>query len=373
MSKPIRSTYRNLPLLVALALVAAACGTVGETSVTETTPAPAPTEASDTTPDTETTEAAPDTTTGGEGEGSIIIVVIPKQTGDPFFVAVDEGAQEAAAELGYEIRFLGPPAADAAGQVTAIEQAIQLDPVAITIAANDPDAVVPALEAAAEAGILVSSYNADVRQDARDFYVNQADPDAIARTVIEEMIDALGGETAGEFLVVTSVLTAPNQNEWIALMEEQLTADYPDMTIAEIIPGNDDQQTVQQVTRTYLQANPNTTGVWVMGGGMPGAVLAMQQLGIDPLEVPVTGLCIPSVVREFLKEGLINDCSLWNPADLGYAAVYTIDAQIAGEVPFGEEGVVEGGRLGEMPFVDDTVTIGDPFIFTPDNVDDFDF
>lgn len=322
--------------------------------------------------ETATTTGTTGTTGSSEPEGGTI-VVIPKQTSDPFFVAVNNGAVAAGEELGYDIEFLGPATADTAGQITSIEQAIQLDPVAITIAALDPDAVVPALQEARDAGILVSTYNADANPDARDFYVNQADPNAIAATVIQEMIDALGGETAGEFLVVTSVLTAPNQNEWIALMEEQLAADYPDMEIAEILPGNDDQQQAQQVTRTYLQANPETTGVWVMGGGMPGAVLAMQQLGIDPAEVPVTGLCIPSVVRDYLLDGSIRDCSLWDPTDLGYAAVYGIDHQLRDELPFGESTTIEVGELGELSFEDDTITLGDPVVFTAENIDEYDF
>ncbi len=159
---------------------------------------------------------------------------------------------------------------------------------------------------------------------------------------------------------MTSVLTAPNQNLWIELMQERLASDYPDMTIAEILPGNDDQQQAQQVTRTYMQANPDTTGIWVMGGGMPGAVLALQQLGIDPEDVPVTGLCIPSVVRDYLKDGSIKDCSLWDPTDLGYAAVYGIDYQLRDELPFGESTTIEVGELGELSFEDDTITLGDP-------------
>ncbi len=140
------------------------------------------------------TTTPPSDTSGGDGAGGGgTIVVIPKQTSDPFFVAVDNGARAAAEELGYEIEFLGPATADTAGQITAIEQAIELDPVAITIAALDPDAVVPALQAARDAGILVSTYNADTNPEARDFYVDQADPQAIADTVIQEMIDARGG------------------------------------------------------------------------------------------------------------------------------------------------------------------------------------
>jgi rhamnose transport system substrate-binding protein len=364
----VRSTQKsNGPrwrVAAALALVVAAAGS-GAVAATTVPP-------SDTGGGAVAATTVPPSDTGGGGGGGTI-VVIPKQTSDPFFVAVDNGARAAAEELGYEIEFLGPATADTAGQITAIEQAIELDPVAITIAALDPDAVVPALQAARDAGILVSTYNADTNPEARDFYVDQADPQAIADTVIQEMIDALGGETSGEFLVVTSVLTAPNQNLWIELMQERLASDYPDMTIAEILPGNDDQQQAQQVTRTYMQANPDTTGIWVMGGGMPGAVLALQQLGIDTADVPVTGLCIPSVVRDYLKDGSIKDCSLWDPTDLGYAAVYGIDYQLKDELPFGESTTIEVGELGELSFEDDTITLGDPVIFTAENIDDYDF
>ena len=77
-----------------------------------------------------------------------MIVLIPKQTGDPFFADVRTGATEAAKRLGYEINYVGPATADAAGQVSTIQNVTQLRPAAITIAANDPNAVAPALKAA---------------------------------------------------------------------------------------------------------------------------------------------------------------------------------------------------------------------------------
>ena len=318
-----------------------------------------------------TTTPPSDTSGGDGGGGGGTIVVIPKQTSDPFFVAVDNG-RAPAEELGYEIEFLGPATADTAGQITAIEQAIELDPVAITIAALDPDAVVPALQAARDAGILVSTYNADTNLEARDFYVDQADPQAIADTVIQEMIDAPGGETSGEFLVVTSVLTAPNQNLWIELMQERLASG---------LSGHDHRRDPARERRPAAgpaghenvhAGQSRHHGHLGDGGGMPGAVLALQQLGIDPADVPVTGLCIPSVVRDYLKDGSIKDCSLWDPTDLGYAAA-GIDYQLHDELPFGESTTIEVGELDELSFEDDTITLGDPVIFTAENIDDYDF
>jgi rhamnose transport system substrate-binding protein len=311
---------------------------------------------------------------GGGGDapsGSNVIVLIPKATGDPFFGAVRQGAEEAAAELGYEIKFDGPTTADAAGQVTSIENALQTKPAAITIAPNDPDAVAPALKNAREQGILVSTYNAESALDAREFFINQAVDQAIAEAIVDTMAEQVDGK--GTFLLVTSTATAANQKTWLGLMEEYLPTAYPDMKIDQVIPGNDDAATVLSVTSTYLAANPDTTGVWVIGGGMSGAIKAMEQVGIDPLQVPVAGLCIPSDVRELVKAGTIKNCVLWSPIDTGYADVYAIDAWIKGTYPEGGNGTIDAGRLGELEVKDNVVTSGGAQVFTAENIDDFQF
>ena len=311
---------------------------------------------------------------GGGDEGandSKVIVVIPKATGDPFFGAVKQGAEEAAAELGYTIKFDGPTTADAAGQVTTIENSTQAKPAAITIAPNDPDAVAPALKAAAAAGILVSTYNAESAKDARSFFINQAVDEAIAEAIVDTMADQV--DSKGTFLLVTSTATAANQKTWLDLMQKYLPTKYPDMKIDQVIPGNDDAATVLSVTATYLAAHPDTTGVWVIGGGMSGAIKAEQQVGIDPLKVPVAGLCIPSDVRELVHAGTIKNCVLWSPIDTGYADVYAIDAWLNGTFPEGGTGTLPAGRLGDLDVKDYVVTSGGATVFTDENIDDFQF
>jgi rhamnose transport system substrate-binding protein len=305
---------------------------------------------------------------GAAAPTSKTIVVIPKQTGDPFFAAVEKGAKEAGAALGYDINYAGPPTADAAGQVTAIENAIQLKPAAITVAANDPDALAPALRKAKSAGIAVSAYNADVAEDARDIFVSQSSDQLIAEAIVDTMAEQ---KDSGKFLLVTSVATAPNQNTWIKLMRPYIASKYPDMKIDKVLPGNDDPETVFNVTRSYLTANRDVTGVYVIGGGMSGAVKAMKQVGMDPLKVPIAGLCIPSDVRADLKAGTIKNCVLWSPLDLGYATIYAVDAQLKKQLP----GLTSlpAGRLGNLEVQGPVVILGKPFTFTKDNIDQFDF
>lgn len=321
---------------------------------------------------TETPDAATDGGGGGDdSETSNVIVLVPKATGDPFFTAAESGAKEAAAELGYEINYVGPTTADAAGQVTTLETALQTKPVAITIAPNDPDAVAPVLQQAMSQGIVVSTFNAEANEDAREFFISQADDQLIAEAIVDTMAEQVDGK--GKFLLVTSTATAANQKTWLALMRPYIEQAYPDMIIDQVIPGNDDPATVLQVTSSYLSANKDTTGVWVIGGGMSGAIKAQQQLSIDPKEMPVAGLCIPSDVRDLVKSGLIKNCVLWSPADTAYADVYAIDARLKGEFPESGTGTLDAGKLGELEVNDNVVQVGEPITFTADNIDEYQF
>jgi rhamnose transport system substrate-binding protein len=79
-------------------------------------------------------------------------------------------------------------------------------------------------------------------------------------------------------------------------------------------------------------------------------------------------------MREYVKSGAAPMFALWNPADLGYLAVYTLHAIATGEIE-GEPGdTYEAGKLGSYTILeDDTVLLGPPTVFDADNIDDFDF
>lgn len=306
----------------------------------------------------------------GEAEGANLICMVPKVSGIPYFNASEEGAQEAAEELGVELNYNGPNQARAADQVQIIEQMTQQQCDAISVAANDPDALAPALQSAQENDVATSAWDADVAPEAREFFVNQATFEAIGTTLVDIMAEQTGGE--GEFLVVTGSLTAPNQNAWIEEMEKHMEENYPDMSIASIEPGEEDLQEGIDVTTSYLQANPNTAGVFgITTVALPGAAEAVQQLGLDG-EVPVTGLGTPNDNREYVENGTIQEFVLWNPIDLGYLAVHVANAQVQGEMP--TSGTFEAGRLGEVELIaEDEVLLGPPLVFSEENIDEYDF
>ena len=125
------------------------------------------------------------------------ILMMPKLTNIPYFQATGEGATEAGKELGVNVIVDGPTTADAAQQVTMLENYIAQGVDAICVAPNDPQAMTTVLKSAKDKGILVLDWD------------TQADPsvtDASVYNVVdkdfgEHMVDKLV-----EIMVVYAVL-----------------------------------------------------------------------------------------------------------------------------------------------------------------------
>jgi fructose transport system substrate-binding protein len=85
-----------------------------------------------------------------------VVGLITKTNTNPFFVKMKEGADQKAQELGWELRsFAGKYDGDNEAQVAAIENLIAAGARGILITPSDTKAVVPAVDQARAAGILV--------------------------------------------------------------------------------------------------------------------------------------------------------------------------------------------------------------------------
>jgi len=300
------------------------------------------------------------------------IAMIPKFTSDPYFVAADAGAQEAAKKLGVTVTFNGPVDADVAKQSDLVDQFVQQKYNAITVSANDANAIAPALKRAQAAGVKVSTFDADAAADSRGVFLNQTTFDDMGKTMVDMMVKQTG--TSGKFLIVTAVLTAPNQNQWIDAMKKYIGEKYPHMSIEAVLPGDEDLAKSRQVTLDYLRAHPDTKGVWAVTGiATPGVAAAVEELGLQG-KVAITGLGVPSLVRPYIKNGTIKEVALWNPNDIGYAAIFMAVAQVNGTLKTGTGSTLAAGRLGDLKFIsNDTILLGKPYVFNAQNIDKFTF
>jgi fructose transport system substrate-binding protein len=92
---------------------------------------------------------------GGGGDG-VSVGLITKTETNPFFVKMKEGAQAKAAELNADVQsFAGKKDGDNETQVAAVENLIAAGAKGFMITPNDSKAIVPALDKARQAGLLV--------------------------------------------------------------------------------------------------------------------------------------------------------------------------------------------------------------------------
>ncbi len=93
---------------------------------------------------------------GGGGGDRPIVGLITKTDTNPFFVKMKEGAQQAADQQGVELQsFAGRQDGDNEAQVQAIETLISAGAAGFLITPSDSKAIVPALDQARQAGLLV--------------------------------------------------------------------------------------------------------------------------------------------------------------------------------------------------------------------------
>ena len=149
--------------------------------------------------------------------------LIVKSAGNPYNQKEADGFKEAIEAQGGTFVLQEPAAADAESQITCINNAISQGVDAIAIAANDADALQPALTEAKNAGIHVLALDSATNAASREVFCNQAGITQVGETLMEAVKDISGGE--GKWAILSAASTATNQNAWIDSMKTVMEDD----------------------------------------------------------------------------------------------------------------------------------------------------
>jgi rhamnose transport system substrate-binding protein len=312
------------------------------------------------------------TGTSGAKGASGSITVIPKSLGNKYFEASDKGAKAAAEKIGLKFSEVGPTATGSADQVPFIQTAIQTGQKAIAIAANDPAAVCNDLKAAQKAGVKVVAFDTDT--DCRDIFVNQATVAGIAKGLVDLTAKHLGA-AGGTIAILSGGANAANLNAWVDAMTALIKTDHPEITIAKVAYGEDDDQKSYQAAQGLMQSIPGLKAI--IAPDTVAVKEAAHYLSDTPQfqgKVWVTGLGLPSEMSTYVSSGIVDQFGLWNPEDLGYLASYAAEALIKGTITGKEGDTFTAGKLGKYTVgKGGEVVLGPMFVFDKSNVGNFSF
>ena len=316
-------------------------------------------------------------TTAAFAQDPIKIVYIGKNTGNPYFDSITGGFEDACASLGCEFEFVAPATAEATSQIPIIQAQIQRGVDVIGIAPNSPDALNEVLDEAKAAGILVLTVNGDLtgNESHRDATILPVNFEIVGRDQVEMVGSLIGYQ--GEIAILSATTEAPDQNKWIVGMNETLASDpkYAGMTLVATVYGDDQPEKSTTEMEALLANYPNLAGIIAPTTvGIAAAAQVVQSRGIAST-VHVTGLGLPSEMRDFVKDGTVTAFQLWSPYNEGWLAVHFAMGVIDGSIKNEVGGTFEVPNLGTITINANNSmnTQAELTTFDATNIDDFDF
>ena len=306
------------------------------------------------------------------------IAHIPKLGTIGYFQAAQVGVERACKELKATCAYKGPTEITAAAQVKEINAAVQAGYNVLIVAANDKDALVPALKDAMDKGVTVVTYDSDVAQDGRSVFVNQASSEGIGQALAKSASDLAGG--AGDIAILSTTPDATNQNVWIDFMKKELSAKYPNVKVVATAYGLDKPEESTTETQGLIQKYPKIKAI--VAPTSVGIVAAAKYVSGSAAKgkVAVTGLGLPNDMKTYIKDGSNAQASLWDVENFGYVAVYVAKhVRDGGAVAVGDKVGSGPGDKGEAErtvtagAVGNEIILGPATVFTKENVDQFDF
>ena len=355
-------------LAVSMALVAAACGDDDDGDA-------------GTSGDEGSGGAAPGEVVAIEGGEDMSSILLPKCSGIAVFDQANEGAQEAAEELGADApEFLGPSTCeDPTGQIETMTNAATQGVDAVMLSNNAGEQIQSGVDAAVDADVTVTSWDSPIPSgEGESLFVSQVDFDETGTVMADMALDILG-EDGGQLAILSASPDASNQNAWIESFESVLEEDdqYAGLEVVDTVYGNDDADESYNQALSLVDSHPDLELIMAPTTvGIAAAAEAMTDEGLCD-QVKVSGLGLPDEMRRYTESGCAPQFALWSFADLGYLTYYATYGIATGQIEAAEGQQFEAGRLGEYTIERDPtrdaglrVVMGPFDVYTQDNIGD---
>lgn len=240
---------------------------------------------------------------------------------------------------------------DIQAQIADFRNLMNMQPDAILVNPNSPDALNPVIEEAVDRGILVVAIDQPVTSEAVacNVTINQYE---WGKKLAEWMVEKLNGK--GRIIRIDGLAGHPANVERVKGAMD-VYKNYPEIQIVATANGDWDQARAQQVMSNLIAAYPDVDGVQSQDGMALGVIRAYQAAG-KPLPKALTGETMVAFLREWkrLKDefgfetiGITNPPGAAGALGLGFAVRLLQGKQF-------KPGVLQDGKYYYIPVM--TVT-----------------
>ena len=299
------------------------------------------------------------------------VAFVPQLTGIPYFNAMQDGGNRAAKAFGVDFIYTGPVDANPVDQLQIVQNLINQGVEAISVSVLDASALTPVVESAKAAHLHLFTSDSDAPKSGRELYVAQATDEGLGDTLLDQLVAKVGDDATIGF--VSGDPTASNLNTWISVMQARAKAKYPKLKLLEPQYSGSSSDKAAQLATDLMTAHPDLKGlVAVASSTCPGVGQAIESAGKIG-KVIGTGYCSPNTARAYIKSGAMGFTVLWDPAALGYLTVWAGKQLIDGTALKASNMVPGMDKPVSYDASTGILLLGDPTVFTAQNVDNYKF
>lgn len=245
-----------------------------------------------------------------------------------FFNQMNQGAEEAAGEVGAELVIFNANN-DPAAQNNAIETYISQEVDAIIVVAIDVNGVMPAVQQADAAGIPVFAVDAILPEGPQKAQIGVDNAEA-AGLIGQTFLDYVEAEMDGEARIgIVGALNSYIQNVRQKGFEETI-AGHEGVEVAGVVDGRNIQDNAMSAAENLMTGNPDMNAIYATGEpALIGAIAAVESQSLTD-SVRIFGWDLTAQAVQGIDAGYVAAVVQQDPKGMGAAAVQAAMSTIEG-------------------------------------------
>lgn len=301
-------------------------------------------------------------------EGTVFVGVGKVST--PWFARHKEGIVKGAKENDVKGEYGATTIASHKKQAELVDKYVNRGVSALLVVPNDAASLEDSFKRAKDNGITVITHESPQQVNA-DFDVELIDNEKFGALLMDEFVKYSKGKK-GKYAIYVGSLTVPAHNVWADAAVKRQKEMYPQLEFIDKLPIAENRGVSGKTALSLMKKHPDLVGIISMGSeGLPGIGQSLSSKNLKDA-ITVVGVTTPNDVKEYLKDGYVQEALLWDPAQA--ARVQTILAKM---IVDGRKDEIKPGfslpEFGTPRFEGNTLIFDDPLIITKDNVDNYNF
>ncbi|MFG1949917.1 ABC transporter substrate-binding protein [Micromonospora sp. NPDC048830] len=188
-----------------------------------------------------------------------VTLALAVQSGCPFCISIQRGAESAAKDLGVDLTVVSPKTADTAGQIQQLNGLLANNPDVLVLQPFDPAALLPVVKHFADKGTPTITVDSDLSDPSARLGLISSDNEAGGKFAAEQLAERIGEKGKVLYLGYKPGLAGTDARR--KGFEEQIKT-YPSIEYLGAQYSADDQSVTAGQVSAALRANPDLAGIF---------------------------------------------------------------------------------------------------------------